>query len=392
MTGWSGMTLSTSEDAPRARPAAGGYDVRRHEGAEAVLDRLSALEAQSEATLFQSRPWLEVVARAAARDGAGSLAALEVTERDSGALVLLLPLVLAQESGMSVARIADVGLSDYRAPVVGPASPSSATQRAALWSALRRALRGVDLVRFEAMPRSVGPCDNPLALLPGVERSRLSGLSVTVEGTVEEMLRGRGKKYRKEAERCFRLLEKAGTPVFRRAGSEAEIKRAYAELEAQQSRRHEEAGNDRYLLDRPECSAFYRDLLSSGAASGFSHIFTLEAGDEIVAALLGVSAGGTFTLLRISNGGERWRHLSPGRLIVIEAMRHFVAAGTRTFDMGAGDYPFKRGFGAEETPLYDLVAAVSMRGLPAVAAARARALVRAHPGLLAVLRRFRGQS
>jgi CelD/BcsL family acetyltransferase involved in cellulose biosynthesis len=50
--------------------------------------------------------------------------------------------------------------------------------------------------------------------------------------------------------------------------------------------------------------------------------------------------------------------------VVIEAMKHFVAQGIRRFDMGIGDYPFKRGFGVESVPLYDLIVARDLAQVP----------------------------
>jgi CelD/BcsL family acetyltransferase involved in cellulose biosynthesis len=41
-----------------------------------------------------------------------------------------------------------------------------------------------------------------------------------------------------------------------------------------------------------------------------------------------------------------------------------VEQGVRRFDMGIGDYPFKRGFGAEEIPLYDLIVASDVAAVP----------------------------
>ncbi|MEQ1714190.1 MAG: GNAT family N-acetyltransferase, partial [Hyphomicrobium sp.] len=304
----------------------------------------------------------------------------------------LLPLVVAREGRPRVARFADIGVTDYRAPILGAAAPQDRNGQRALWREITRALSGkADLVRFEAMPAEIGGRANPLAALPAATAARLTGMWTNVETTVEDFLRGRGKKYRKEAERCFRLLEKEGTPHFQRADTAEAIERAYAALQAQQSQRHGDTGNEHYVLDQPKYSEFYRDLLLAERDSGFAHIFTLEADGGIVAALMGVEQGGTFTALRISNGGPLWRHLSPGRLVVIEAMRHMVERGVRTFDLGAGDYPFKRGFGAAEIPLHDLVSALTTRGLPAVAAERSKAWLKRHPALADAAKRLAGR-
>jgi CelD/BcsL family acetyltransferase involved in cellulose biosynthesis len=96
----------------------------------------------------------------------------------------------------------------------------------------------------------------------------------------------------------------------------------------------------------------------------------------IIAVLLGVVHQSTFLLLRIANGGEAWRHVSPGRLIVVCAMRELFAQGVATFDMGIGDYQFKRGFGTEPIALVDLLEPVSVKGRAWVMAQRFKARLR----------------
>ena len=145
---------------------------------------------------------------------------------------------------------------------------------------------------------------------------------------------------------------------------------------------------DAYLLDRPEYDAFYRRLVRDGTRSGFAHLFTLDIAGEHVATLLGVAHAGSFTLLRISTAGDAWRHLSPGRLVVLEAMRYFLIRGLRAFDLGIGAYAFKEGLGAEAAPLVDLTLPLTWRACPAALLARAKAKAREHPRLLDLAKRF----
>lgn len=45
-------------------------------------------------------------------------------------------------------------------------------------------------------------------------------------------------------------------------------------------------------------------------------------------------------------------------------MKYFIAEGVRQFDMGSGNDPFRRGLGAREVPLYDLVIARDLLASP----------------------------
>ncbi len=286
-----------------------------------------------------------------------------VTERNSGKVALVLPLVVAREGKLRVASFADLGVSDYGGPILGPALLGDNRSIRRAWRSARHAMRDIDLIRFERMPAEIGGAPNPLLTRFGVSPARHSGNQLSVPDTVESYLCGLGKKYRKEVERCHRLWEKEGTPRFYRATTADEIAHVFLALDEQQAHRHV-AVHSKYVLDEPAYRSFYERLAVDGSEAGLTALFALEANGEIIATLFGIVHDGAFTLLRISTDGERWGYLSPGRLVVVEAMKYFVARGVHRFDMGVGDYPFKRGFGTEPVPLYDLVVAQDVTALP----------------------------
>jgi CelD/BcsL family acetyltransferase involved in cellulose biosynthesis len=358
------------EGALNAAPPA--YRVERIHKLDPLLARLEA--AGGAATAFQSAAWLEPFYEVLVPGVGATPLGLVVTELGSGELAVMLPLALRREGLLTIARFPDFGLSDYGAPILGAKAPADAAGAAALWAAVRAALAGVDIIQLSEMPGEISGRVNPLALLPGLVPSRHSHHALRVPDTVEAFVRSRGKKYRKELDRCFRVLAKQGPIAFRRAETAAEIEAVYAVLEAQQRARRTEVGGG-YALDRAECSRFYATLLHRKSASGFAHLFTLAVGGSIIATVLGITHNGAFTLLRISTDG-RWRQASPGRLVVVEVMRYFVARGVTTFDMGIGDYLFKHRFGAVSEPLVDLVQPLTWKGVPRAVALRTKARLR----------------
>ena len=195
------------------------------------------------------------------------------------------------------------------------------------------------------------------------------------------------KNFRKEVERCHRLWEKGGAPRFYRATTPEEIARVYSVLEEKQSPRHAALGS-KYVLDEPAYRAFYKRLAMDGSEAELAALFAVEAQGEIIATLFGIVHDGAFTLLRISTAGHAWGHLSLGRLVVVEAMKYFVARGVRRFDMGIGDY-LKRGFGVEDVLLYDLIVARDLSALPGALFHRLKGLLRQNKLARAVYQRFR---
>lgn len=337
---------------------------------------------------FQNPAWIDALMATVGKARNAWTLTVVVRETASGQLAVALPLALWREHHCVVASFPNFGVTDYGGPVLGPAAPQTRTEANAMWRAIRQGLHGVDLIRFENMPAKIMDRANMLAEIDASLPSPHHAHSVRVDQTVEEFLRSRGKKFRKEVERCFRLLNAHGPVVFARAESAADIAAAYAELERQQADRRKTAGAG-YILDAPEFSDFYRQVIADGTSSGTAHLFTLTAGGETVATLFGLTEGDTFMLLRIANGGERWRTLSPGRLIVVEAMHYFVTRGVRTFDMGIGDYAFKRGFGADPQPLANLVSARTWRAFAPVAMYRIKAATRRNAKAQAMLRYLR---
>lgn len=360
------------------------------EGADAILERLRVIEASAATALaFQRLDWLTPLYKTLAQSMSADPIAVEITDAVSGDLALFLPLVRTRAGRLSVVSAASLGVSDYGGPILGPAAPMTAAAAATLVSVLRKVLTDDDLLELSNMPREICGRLNPLAFVRQATAAVHAGHALTIETTVEAMIAARGKKYRKESERCFRLLAEKGTPCCKRASTEPEVAHAYAILEAQQLSRRADGGD--YVLDRPGYSKFYAEALRAGLEHGTAHIFTLKAGDETGAVLFGISHGSTFTLLRISTAqDEAWKRMSPGRLIVIETMRAFAAEGVTTFDMGIGSYAFKHGFGTEVRPLFDLVLPLSAKALPRAGLHRAKAKLRNHPRLMTAAKRLLG--
>jgi CelD/BcsL family acetyltransferase involved in cellulose biosynthesis len=358
------------------------------DGADDALAALEAVQGGLISTGFQTLNWLTVLYEELAPAQHAMPRLVVVTERNTGEIALVLPLLVRKKRTLRVARFADLGVSDYGGPILGPALIKKSRSSRRVWRAIRHAMRDVDLIKLERMPAEIGGRANPLMTRFGITPARHSGNLLIVPDTVEAYLRGRGKKYRKEVERCGRVWEKEGVQRFYRATTPEGIARVYSMLEEQQSDRHAQLGS-KYILDEPAYRAFYERLAMDGSEADLAALFALESKGEIVATLFGIVHDGAFTLLRISTAGEASGHFSPGRLIIVEAMKYFVARGVRHFDMGIGDHPFKRGFGTEEVPLYDLIVARDLAAQPRAVFHRLKGRLRKNKHVRAVFSRLR---
>ena len=353
-----------------------------------ALDGFEALARQGAALPFQRRNWLANWYGAHAATHRPVLAS--IFRGDTGELAMALPLALHRDGALRVIAFADAGLTDYNAPVLGPAAPRAAADLPALLDCLRKALPRADVLDFGKMPEAVGPLPNLFALSPQATPSRLGGNILRVPGAWDDWHRGLERTFRKELERSLRVFLKHEGAEFRRISTLPEAAQVMAQLKVQQRERMKEQGLP-YILDDPQSEALYDGLVRDGLATGETVLTALTAGDKVVAALLGASDGNHFAMVRLSTAGAEWKNCSPGRLLIERTMKSLHGEGHRIFDFTIGDYPYKRRFGTEPVPLRELKLALSWRGLPHVAGVRAKAFVKGNEKLAALARKWLGQ-
>lgn len=346
------------------------------------------------ATIFQHGAWLG--AWYAAFAGRGDVEPLIATIRDSatGEIALLLPLIRRKLNRLRVVEFADLELTDYNAPLLGPAAPRDAESASMLWRELHLALRrlpgGADLIRFKKMPPDLGSRPNPLALLGGAGPCSLNGNLVTTGDDFDAYRRSLKRDVRKVLDRSWRAFTAHPGATFRIAEDTSEALRLLATLDAQQRARMRHLGVN-FILDDEAPGAFYRNLVRDGVGSGYAVMSALTVGDEVVATLLGMRVGLRYVMIRFSNAGEKWSHCSPGRLVIERTMAALHEDGVREFDFSIGNYTYKRRFGVKPLPLVDISTALSWRGWPYALRDRAARELRNHPRLDTYLKRALGK-
>jgi len=345
----------------------------------------------SPSTLFQHPLWCKAWYSAFA--GSVEPLIVEVSDAATREPALLLPLIRRRQNRIAVVEFADCDLTDYNAPLLGPAAPREANTAQALWRDLLAALRGLpgtDLLRLRKMPVELAGQPNPLTLLDEAGPCPLNGNVATTGDDYDAWRYTLGRTVRKELERSWRVFTRDASAAFGLVTDGEEALRILSATEAQQGARMESLGLN-FILNDETCAAFYRNLVRSGLGSGYAVVSALTAGEEIVATLLGIRQGERYTMIRISNAGEKWSNCSPGRLVIERTMAALHKDGVREFDFSIGNYAYKRRFGVERFPLMDIGAALSWRGLPYALRDRAARELRRYPQLSARLKRALGK-
>src|ERR1700744_3477812 len=357
----------------------GQLDKRAHSGTlayrvEIVRDWSVAISRWSGdfgGTGFQSCRWLDAWYRAF--DGVTPLIAL-ITDAATERHVALVPLVHRVQGGIRRIEFADLGLTDYNAPLLGAGAPTDPVAARgvcrALIAALRKLPEGADLRRMQKMPAEIDGKPNPLIALGRVGSCSLNGNLIEV-GDDLDAYRASIKKM--QLPRSWRLFSRYPGASFEIVDRVDDALRLLDTMDVQQQARMHALGLE-FSLNQGPRAEFYRDLVTRSLRDGYAVVSVLKCTEAVVATVFGIRQGRNFVFLRISNAGRRWSHCSPSRLIVERTMAALHQDGVREFDLSIGNYAFKRRFGATPLPLSDVSVALGWRGHPWLAEKVSRAL------------------
>ena len=181
---------------------------------------VAAWGAFAPSTPFQHPQWYDGWYSAFANTrGVAPLVAL-ISDAATGERTALLPLLLRQQDGLRIVEFADLDLTDYNAPVLGPAAPRDARSARRMWrdllAALRRMPGGADLIRLRKLPLDLGGRPNPLAMLDAAGPCSLNGNLVVTGEDYDGWRHTLERTARKELERSWRVFTRHPGAGFRR--------------------------------------------------------------------------------------------------------------------------------------------------------------------------------
>jgi CelD/BcsL family acetyltransferase involved in cellulose biosynthesis len=356
----------------------------------AIAEEWRALERGGHATMFQRFDWLAPWYAAAARDGRATPEIVAVRRGASGPLVMLLPLARRRERGVDLVEFADLGLTDYCAPVLAPLDVLNERDAG---EALAAALGAItcDLFRATKLVPTVGGRRNPFLDLPGLEVSPLAAHGLDLERDFPaQAARVFDRDFHKDLQRILRKIEKEkGKPRLIVAETEAQARGLFDLMVEMRRARFGALGRTCVFTDAV-WHDFYRDVF---ARAGTGHLVAaLEAGGEIVAVDLMVEYNDALHVLAGAfQMDEGWRKYSLGNVLTYLEMAWAAERGLGVFDLTIGAEAYKFRFGVRALPLHDYERVGRARGLVAHARFKAKAELRRRPKLEAILRRVLGR-
>jgi CelD/BcsL family acetyltransferase involved in cellulose biosynthesis len=317
---------------------------------------------RSTATAFQHPVWMDGFVRhvAPGRNAAPHLVSVADAE---GRLVAALALITRRFSGAVLLEAADLGVSDYCAPVIDAALADDPLQVAALARAMAAALPAHDIVRF----RNIRGTDRAFFEALAGAHARSEAFSAHATPLAQSMDEWRATaltpSFAKYLARRVRKVQ--ALPGARLRGIDDPVEAA-ATVHALAALRKGRFDGD--MIARSEVETFYAGVASDGTAQGFARVHVLEVDGRIAGATLGVRHGGSHCYLLIGCDYAAHGALSPGLVLYDFAIAEWIAAGGTSFDFTIGDEPFKMDFGTVAQPIHAIEKGVSLVGRAALIA------------------------
>lgn len=295
-------------------------------------------EACPDAAPFQSPDWLLPWCR---RFGAG--AARAVVIRRDGRLAALLVGVERRRGGAWELSLAGGEVTDYPDALVRPQAQKGGAQR--LLEAIARG-RWSKVVLERLRPHS--PLLAPGAPELGVEHEEVERApAVDLPERAEDLEGLWSSSFLRSLRQAWRTAAAAGLRIAQ--PGEGEIGEAMAELFELHARRWGRRGQPGVLADEA-VRRFHLEVAAGFARKGKLRLFVASLPAGPIAVLYGFGHGST-CYYYLSGFDPRHAALSPGWLVIHEAMRDAVARRCRTFDFLRGREPYKYRCGAIDRPL-----------------------------------------
>ncbi len=312
-------------------------------------------------TLFQSYEWLSAWQETVGRCEGVMPCIVEVSGAD-GTPLLLLPLGIYRGAHGRALQFLGGYSTDYNAPVIdrrlaAGIEPGDARQ---LWAVILDLLPSVDLVWLQRLPLTVDGVPNPLGALPNLRHAQ-DAYAATLPATYEAFAKARSTQFFSQNRRKRRKLEGAGAVeivLAEEAAERAEIVRFLLDHKS----RWQVASGLPNTLGAPAQRALYERLTEGRFAEGGVLVAGLRVDGEWVAALWGTIFRGSFAMI-LTTYREDWAPFSVGRLLMERVIQACIARGDLTlFDLTVGEEGYKAHWSDRTTPLYEILAARSLRG------------------------------
>ncbi|MGB6118235.1 MAG: GNAT family N-acetyltransferase [Mesorhizobium sp.] len=315
-----------------------------------VADRFDFLSGEyrelfdsADVSAFQHPIWLDAFYRVLA-PGMGAAAVIVTGRDEAGRLCMVLPLIRRRKSAVTLLEAADLGVSDYVAPVLTP----DLVVDDAFQASLRAVLPAHDILRICKVRADHTAIWTRLLGFEPTEADFGSSAASHGPDYKEWRATAMGQSFAKDVDVKTRRFFKKPDAAFRVLTDPQERARAVRAIRDVRKGRFE---GDPIQLD-PVCD-FYTDVAVNGG--DYVRLYALEAEGETVGYTYTTVHGKRLNYFLIGCDYERYRRLSPGYIMYDAMMADWAKAGGEVFDFTIGDEPYKASFGTVRTTMHEFV-------------------------------------
>lgn len=344
-----------------------------------LSEEYGVLFAESSASAFQHPTWLDAIYHKLVPQLKSE--PLIVTIRDSadGRLVMVLPLLRRRYRGLRTIEFADLEVSDYVAPVASEATIEMVAADPSACKRVNAVLKPFDMLRIRklrspsmAVQRLFGVTDCSELSMGAYAVPLNSDFAVWRSGNISA-------SYGKELDKKSRQLHRKGQVAFHCLTDAASIEATFQKMREYRRQRFDTGD----LLQDHMYFDFYLDVAIRGG-SALSRVYSVLMDGVPVAGAMGLSHKGSLLIILTGFDHDTYKSQSLGSLLFEMIAKHAISVGDRELDFTIGDEPYKVLFGAQKSPIYQILRSGSISG------AIAGAAVQRVPWIKGLAQRFAG--
>lgn len=348
-------------------------------GFDFLSEEYTALFAESSATAFQHPIWLDGIYRNLVPRLKAAPLIVTVRSAADGRLVMVLPLVRRRDLGLRTIEFADLGVSDYVAPVASDETIEAVAADPFARGRIGAVLKPFDMLRIRKL-RSPSKAVRKLLGATDCSEMPVSAYAVPLDSDFAVWRSDTlSASYRKELDKKSRQLRRKGQVAFA-CVTDPEMIQATL-LKMREYRRPRFGASD--LLQDQLYFGFYLDMAIRGRST-LSRLYCVSMDGAPIAGAMALSHKGSLLIILIGFDHDGYMRQSLGSLTFEMIAKHSISVGDRELDFTIGDEPFKARFGAQRTPIYQIFRSGSIFG------AIAGAAVQHAPWVKNVTQRFSG--
>jgi len=365
--------------------ASGPWQVRVYNNYADLEPVWRRMESNGFCTVFQTYDWAACwYETAISHTDAKPLIA--TVSPEGGDPVWILPLCLYRQKGIKVISFADLGISDYAAPVIAREAPSDRKSIKNMLEAVLGALPPCDLVNFQKISEKVEGRSNPLCFLHNLKRFPADAHGIFMRESWPALAEKIVPPHiRSNIRRRKKLIKKEGETSLDRHVSPDALGPLMDKLIAMRNARFSAIG-------KPAMPAmwhnFYQSLARRKDRTLDISITTMTVAGETIATSFGILRGKVHYGILTSFEMGRWSRFGPGILLHDAILNRFSEQmEDGYFDFTIGDEVYKKDFGTESHPLYEWMTPRTVTGLFPYIFWRTKLVIRRYPRLLAILKK-----